>query len=46
VLDGGLALAGMALAGVLGIYTTFLAPHLVGVLFRRHAAALHAIYEG
>jgi hypothetical protein len=41
----GLALLGIALAGVLGIYWTFLAPHLVGVLFRRHAAALHAIYE-
>jgi hypothetical protein len=37
---------GAALAGVLGLYWSFVAPHLVGLLFRRHAGALHAIYEG
>ena len=41
-----LPLAGILLSGVLGIYWTFVAPHLVGLLFRRHAAALHAVYEG
>jgi hypothetical protein len=39
-------LLGMVLSGVLGIYWTFVAPHLVGLLFRRHAAAMHAVYEG
>ena len=37
---------GAALAGTLGLYWSFVAPHLVGLLFRRHATALHAIYEG
>ena len=37
---------GAALAGSLGLYWSFVAPHLVGLLFRRHAGALHAIYEG
>jgi hypothetical protein len=37
---------GALLGGVLGIYWTFVAPHLVGMLFRRHAATLHGIYEG
>jgi len=41
-----LPLLGVLLSGVLGIYWTFVAPHLVGVLFRRHAAALHEVYEG
>lgn len=37
---------GAALAGALGLYWSFVAPHLVGLLFRRHAGALHSIYEG
>lgn len=41
-----LPLVGAILGLVLGIYWTFVAPHLVGLLFRRHASALHAIYEG
>jgi hypothetical protein len=41
-----LPLLGVVLSGVLGIYWTFVAPHLVGLLFRRHAAAMHALYEG
>ena len=41
-----LPIAGILLSGVLGIYWTFVAPHLVGLLFRRHAAALHEVYEG
>jgi hypothetical protein len=45
-LGGRVAFAGIALAGALGIYWTFLAPHLAGVLFRRHARALDAIYGG
>ena len=40
-----LPLLGVLLSGVLGIYWTFVAPHLVGLLFRRHAAALHQVYE-
>jgi hypothetical protein len=39
-------LAGVVLSLALGIYWTFVAPHLVGLLFRRHAAALHEVYEG
>jgi hypothetical protein len=41
-----LPLVGILASGVLGIYWTFVAPHLVGLLFRRHAAALHQVYEG
>jgi hypothetical protein len=41
-----LPIAGIVLSGVLAIYWTFVAPHLVGLLFRRHAAALHEVYEG
>ena len=41
-----LPLLGALLSLVLGIYWTFVAPHLVGLLFRRHAAALHQVYEG
>lgn len=41
-----LPLAGVLLSLALGIYWTFVAPHLVGLLFRRHAAALHEVYEG
>ena len=39
-------LAGVVLSLALGIYWTFVAPHLVGLLFRRHAAALYEVYEG
>jgi hypothetical protein len=39
-------LLGAVLGGILGIYWTFVAPHLVGLLFRRQASTLHAIYEG
>lgn len=39
-------LAGALLSLALGIYWTFVAPHLVGLLFRRHAAALQEVYEG
>jgi hypothetical protein len=45
VLGERVPLLGVVLGGVVGIYWTFLAPHLVGLLFRRHAATLHAIYE-
>lgn len=38
-------LLGAVLGLAVGIYWNFLAPHLVGLLFRRHASALHAIYE-
>ena len=41
-----LPLAGVLLSLALGIYWTFVAPHLVGLLFRRHAAVLHEVYEG
>jgi hypothetical protein len=41
-----LPLLGAILGLALGIYWNFLAPHLVGLLFRRHATTLHAIYEG
>jgi hypothetical protein len=43
---GRVPLAGTVVAGVLGIYWSFLFPHLVGLLFRRHGARLHAVYEG
>ena len=46
VLGAEVPVVGAALAGTLGLYWSFVAPHLVGLLFRRHAAALHAIYEG
>jgi hypothetical protein len=46
VLGKEVPLLGAILGGVLGIYWTFVAPHLVGLLFRRHSSALHAIYEG
>lgn len=39
-------LLGAALAGIVGLYWAFVAPHLVGLLFRRRRAELHAIYEG
>jgi len=41
-----LPMLGALLSGVLWIYWTFVAPHLVGLLFRRHAAALNQVYEG
>jgi hypothetical protein len=41
-----LPLLGVLLSGVLWIYWMFVAPHLVGLLFRRHAAALNQVYEG
>jgi hypothetical protein len=37
---------GAALAGTLGIYWAFVAPHLVGLLFRKQRTVLHEIYEG
>jgi hypothetical protein len=46
VLGSAVPYVGAALAGILGLYWAFVAPHLVGLLFRRHAAALHEIYEG
>jgi hypothetical protein len=46
MLGSAVPLVGAALAGILGLYWAFVAPHLVGLLFRRHARALHAIYEG
>jgi hypothetical protein len=46
VLDAQVPIVGAALAGILGLYWAFVGPHLVGLLFRRHARALHAIYEG
>jgi hypothetical protein len=46
VLGERIPILGAVVGGVLGIYWTFVAPHLVGVLFRRHAAKLHAVYEG
>jgi hypothetical protein len=46
VLGSAVPWVGTALAGILGLYWSFVAPHLVGLLFRRHATALHAIYEG
>jgi hypothetical protein len=45
LLGARIPLAGALLGGVVGIYWTFVAPHLVGLLFRRHATALDAIYE-
>jgi len=45
LMDEHVPLLGAVLSGVLGIYWTFVAPHLVGLLFRRHAAALHQVYE-
>jgi hypothetical protein len=35
---------GAVLSGTLYVYWAFVAPHLVGLLFRRHADALNAIY--
>jgi hypothetical protein len=39
-------MVGTMLAGVVGLYWMFLAPHLVGLLFRTRRNELHAIYEG
>lgn len=46
VLGAQIPLVGTALAGIVGLYWIFLAPHLVGLLFRSRREALHAIYEG
>lgn len=43
---GDVPIVGAALAGTLGIYWSFLAAHLAGILFRRHATLLHDLYEG
>jgi hypothetical protein len=37
---------GTTLAGIVGLYWMFLAPHLVGLLFRTRRNELHQIYEG
>ena len=39
-------LLGAIVAGAIGIYWSFLLPHLVGLLFRRHRERLTAVYEG
>ncbi len=46
LLGARLPLLGALLGGAVAIYWTFVAPHLVGMLFRRHPATLDAIYEG
>lgn len=46
VLGAQIPLIGTALAGILGLYWMFLAPHLVGLLFRTRRDQLHQIYEG
>lgn len=44
-LGAGVPVVGTAVAGVIGIYWTFVAPHLVGLLFRRHGERIRGIYE-
>ncbi|HXU29690.1 MAG TPA: B-box zinc finger protein [Thermoanaerobaculia bacterium] len=40
----GIPIAGGMIAGILGTYWIFVAPHLAGLLFRRHLARLEEIY--
>lgn len=36
--------AGQAFSGIVGVYWTFMAPHLAGLLFRRHGNAMDKLY--
>ena len=40
----GVPIAGAAVAGAIGAYWTLVSAHFIGLLFRRHARALSAVY--